>query len=103
MGLTTRCPQCHDHKYDPLTQREYYRFYAFFNNVPEQGLDGQKGNAVHFMKVPMPEQQTQLDTTTKKVAELDQELKAREVSSAPDRDKWELRAAAMLDKAPAAA
>ena len=51
MGLTLRCAQCHDHKYDPITQKDYYRFYAFFNNVPENGLDGQKGNAAPFMKV----------------------------------------------------
>jgi mono/diheme cytochrome c family protein len=61
MGLTMRCAQCHDHKFDPLTQKDYYRFYAFFHNVPEQGLDGQKGNAVPFLKVPTPEQQAQLD------------------------------------------
>ena len=46
MGLTMRCAQCHDHKYDPITQKDYYRFYAFFHNVPEAGLDGQTGNAV---------------------------------------------------------
>src|SRR5205807_3672017 len=70
MGLTMRCAQCHDHKYDPLTQKDFYRFYAFFNNIPEQGLDGQKGNAVPFMKVPAPEQQAQFDASSKKIAEL---------------------------------
>jgi hypothetical protein len=38
LGLTVGCAQCHDHKYDPITQREYYRLFAFFNNVPESGL-----------------------------------------------------------------
>lgn len=38
LGLTVGCAQCHDHKYDPISQREYYQLFAFFNNVPEQGL-----------------------------------------------------------------
>jgi hypothetical protein len=37
LGLTMTCSQCHDHKYDPLTQKDYYQLFAFFNNVPEVG------------------------------------------------------------------
>jgi len=40
MGLTVACARCHDHKYDPLSQREFYGLYAFFNQVPERGLNG---------------------------------------------------------------
>ncbi|MGE3819815.1 MAG: DUF1553 domain-containing protein, partial [Isosphaeraceae bacterium] len=61
LGLTIGCTQCHDHKFDPITQRDFYQFYAFFNNVPEKGLDGSKGNAVPFIKAPTPEQQAELD------------------------------------------
>ena len=43
MGLTMACAQCHDHKYDPLTQREYYSIMAFFNNVPESGVPSGSG------------------------------------------------------------
>ena len=38
LGLTLECAKCHDHKYDPLSQKEYYSMYAFFNNVNEKGL-----------------------------------------------------------------
>jgi hypothetical protein len=71
LGLTIGCAQCHDHKYDPISQREYYQFYAFFHNVPENGLDGAQGNAAPLLKEPDP-------TRTKALAELDQEMKALE-------------------------
>ena len=38
LGLTMDCARCHDHKYDPITQKDYFEFFAFFNNVPEQGV-----------------------------------------------------------------
>ncbi|MFY0627091.1 MAG: DUF1553 domain-containing protein [Reichenbachiella sp.] len=44
LGLTFECSQCHDHKYDPLSQKEYYEFSAFYNNVNELGLIGDNGN-----------------------------------------------------------
>ena len=52
MGLSLACCQCHDHKYDPFTQREYYQFYAFFNTIDELGLDGLNANAKPLIKAP---------------------------------------------------
>ena len=40
MGLTIGCARCHDHKYDPVTQRDFYELFAFFHNIPENGKDG---------------------------------------------------------------
>lgn len=38
LGLTMECSRCHDHKYDPITQKDYFSMFAFFNNIPEVGL-----------------------------------------------------------------
>lgn len=40
LGITMECAQCHDHKYDPFSQQDYFELYAFFNNTPEKGLEG---------------------------------------------------------------
>ncbi|HVT30569.1 MAG TPA: PSD1 and planctomycete cytochrome C domain-containing protein, partial [Lacipirellulaceae bacterium] len=43
LGLTLGCAQCHDHKFDPITQRDFYRLYAYFNTLSDVGLDGDRG------------------------------------------------------------
>lgn len=43
LGLTMACAQCHDHKYDPISQRDYFRFFAFFNTLGDAGLAGDRG------------------------------------------------------------
>ena len=75
LGLTVACSQCHDHKYDPLTQREFYQLYAFFHNVAENGLDGRKGNAEPLLKFPTEDQQKQLTELTDNVSKLEARLK----------------------------
>ena len=43
LGLTLACAQCHDHKFDPITQKDYFRTFAFFNSLGDKGLDGNGG------------------------------------------------------------
>lgn len=60
LGSSLACAECHDHKYDPFTQRDFYQLYAFFHNVPEKGLDGEKTNPLPSLRVPRPEQAARL-------------------------------------------
>lgn len=75
LGLTVGCTQCHDHKFDPMTQKEFYQLYAFFNNVPEQGLDGRNGNASPAIPVPSAEQRQTLERLAANIRELEPKLK----------------------------
>jgi hypothetical protein len=64
LGLTVGCARCHDHKYDPIPQRDYYRMFAFFNNVPEKGLVYNWGNDEPMIKAPTPDEQKRLAALT---------------------------------------
>ena len=75
LGLTIACAQCHDHKYDPVSQKEFYQLYAFFNNVPENGLDGSKGNAAPVLQVPDPARQRELDAIAVAMTRLEERIK----------------------------
>ena len=57
LGLSFQCARCHDHKYDPLTQRDYYRFAAYFDNVPDRVVGYSQGKmAEPLLEVPSPAQ-----------------------------------------------
>ncbi|MBK9385587.1 MAG: DUF1553 domain-containing protein [Planctomycetes bacterium] len=81
LGLTMGCARCHDHKYDPLTQGDFYSLYAFFNSNEEPGLYSQSPdpNRAHepFLTVPTPEQQRAADGLRSLAQALREEL-ARE-------------------------
>ncbi|MEX2113385.1 MAG: DUF1553 domain-containing protein [Pirellulales bacterium] len=75
LGLTLGCARCHDHKFDPFTQREFYQLFAYFNNVPERGRGIKVGNSPPTMLAPTRQQQAQL-------AVVQQELSAAEAAFA---------------------
>lgn len=61
LGMTMGCARCHDHKYDPIAQKDFYRFFAFFNTIDEKGLDGTQGNAKPFIPIPSESQASKRD------------------------------------------
>jgi hypothetical protein len=89
MGLTMACAQCHDHKYDPVSQREYYELYAFFNNVPEVGLDGFNANAKPLMPAPTADQQHRLDALQHKLTAAEEAFAPQASRLGPAQAEWE--------------
>ncbi|WP_254507064.1 PSD1 and planctomycete cytochrome C domain-containing protein [Anatilimnocola floriformis] len=93
LGLTVGCSQCHDHKYDPITQKDFYQLYAFFNAVPESGLDGSKGNAAPFLKTPTKLQQAETARITARMQAIQQQLASELPAADAEQVKWEKTAA----------
>ncbi len=87
MGMTMGCARCHSHKYDPITHKEFYQFFAFFNGVPEEGLDGREGNAKPFLTLPTEEQKARLGVLDAAIKAKEEALAEEKVASA-QRD-WE--------------
>ena len=61
LGLTMGCARCHDHKYDPILQKEFYEVMAFFNNIPERGRVIKYGNSFPVIKAPTRKMAMQLN------------------------------------------
>ena len=89
LGLTMACAQCHDHKYDPLTMRDFYRFYAFFNTVPENGLDGRNGNAVPTLSLASADQKARLQELQEAAKKSEEAVKDLEAGSTTRQQAWE--------------
>ncbi|MHC4995606.1 MAG: DUF1553 domain-containing protein [Planctomycetota bacterium] len=69
LGMSMGCARCHEHKYDPFTQKEFYQLYAYFNNIPEEGRAVKFGNSEPYILAPTRPQQ-------EKIAQLDADIRA---------------------------
>jgi hypothetical protein len=89
LGLTMGCARCHDHKYDPIAQKEFYQVFALFNNVPERGKAFKYGNSPPFLSTPTPEQQKELDALERKLAKAESDFKALKPQVTAAQMAWE--------------
>ncbi len=94
LGITLGCARCHDHKYDPFTQKEFYGMFAYFNNVPEKGKAFKYGNSPPFVKAPTAAQQERLAAMSAEIDSLRQQHAALIEKSALARIEWEREVAA---------
>ncbi len=103
LGLTLACARCHDHKFDPLSQADYYRFFAYFNNVEEKGMVWNFGNEDPLIRAPLPEQEHQLGRLERELEAAERRWSALAGRVRRERAAWEaaLGAAAGTDWAPA--
>jgi hypothetical protein len=85
LSMTMGCARCHDHKYDPIKQADFYKFFAFFNTVNEKGLDGMAGNADPVLPLPDDAQKIRFDRITAAIKKREAEL--------PEKQLEELQAA----------
>ena len=97
MGMTIGCARCHDHKYDPVRQKDFYSLYAFFNNAPEKGLDGKAGNAQPILLLPSEEERARHEKMNERIAALEKELPEADIAKL--QAEWQKTATATIPTA----
>src|SRR5262249_4489180 len=76
LGLTLGCCRCHDHKYDPFSQKSYYQLFAYFNNIAESGAVDKGGNAVPVLRLLTEPIQQRITRLNEEIAERDRQVDA---------------------------
>ena len=94
MSLTMGCAQCHDHKFDPFTMKDFYSLASFFAGIQEKGIYG-GGNFGPYLDYITPEQKTTIASLTKQIAELQEAMKTPTPEELKAMVAWE---AEMLEK-----
>ena len=89
MGMTVHCASCHDHKYDPLTQKDYYSLFAFFNNIeakPETERGLKNGIQPPFVAVLSSDQQEKIKELEGQIAEIQKKVEVTKKMEAVEKD-----------------
>lgn len=88
LGTTAGCAVCHDHKFDPLSQKEFYSLSAFFNNLNHNVMDGNIKDTPPIVIVPRAEDRPRLEALERDLDLLRKQTDERKKSALPDFEKW---------------
>lgn len=94
LGLTTGCAACHDHKFDPVSQREFYQLTAFFNNTTQQAKDGNTKETPPILAVPNEGDRDRWQQLVAEATDVDQQLKQQRRASRDEFNRWLAKSAA---------
>ena len=89
LGLTVGCARCHDHKYDPISQKEFYGLFAYFNNVPERGRVLRPFNSPPRVAAPTREEARRLEALADRIERAERAFRAAREAAAGEFGAWE--------------
>ncbi|MFO0908076.1 MAG: DUF1553 domain-containing protein [Isosphaeraceae bacterium] len=88
MGISINCTVCHDHKFDPMTSREFYELAAFFNNTTQNPMDGNIKDTPPTITVPVAADRARFEALGPEIAKVKQTFEARRKTAKPEFDAW---------------